>query len=250
LGLSKPTFLGHGDFSMYTHSAVRQGHTHRGQILGAAVGPGSDAQTLGFDHIRQRSRAGIFIERTRYDDDTYYRYFSRRYGEARHQVELTIGGNYLHRLGAFEVEGGVNWSMRYDRDFMALVVADPPKDVQHNWNPWFRVSWTPERGPPLLPEAGPGLRTGPGLRARALRPPFRVPHHLPRPVRDHHVRACATDRRDRLGHGALRIEPAELVGRHDHRVLARDVVRGEGIAELVLYAADDVEVGERGLDHD
>lgn len=151
LGLSKPTFLGHGDFSMYTHNAVRQGHTHRGQILGAAVGPGSDAQTLGFDHYRQRSRAGIFIERTRYDDDTYYRYFSRRYGEARHQVELTIGGNYLHRLGAFEVEGGVNWSMRYDRDFMALVVADPPKDVQHNWNPWFRVSWRPELVAPLLP---------------------------------------------------------------------------------------------------
>jgi len=151
LGLSKPTFLGHGDFSMYTHSRVRQGHTHRGQMLGAAIGPGSDAQTLGFDHYRSRSRAGLYVERTRYDDDTYYRIYSRRYGEARHQVELTVGANYLQRFGSIEVEGGVNWSKRYDRDFMALIVANPPKDIQYNWNPWLRVSWRPELLEPLLP---------------------------------------------------------------------------------------------------
>ncbi|HEX6066432.1 MAG TPA: capsule assembly Wzi family protein, partial [Longimicrobiales bacterium] len=49
LGESAPVRAGRGLFSYYTHGTVIQGHTNRGQLLGAAIGPGSDAQLIGVD---------------------------------------------------------------------------------------------------------------------------------------------------------------------------------------------------------
>ena len=46
------------------------------------------------------------------------------------------------------------------------------------------------------------------------------------------------------------VEPARLRRRLDHRVLARDVVRRERHVEPLARRADDVEVRQRGLDHD
>ena len=49
---------------------------------------------------------------------------------------------------------------------------------------------------------------------------------------------------------AARSSTSRRGGGLDHRVLAADVVGGDRQAGRVLDAADDVEVGERGLDHD
>src|SRR2546421_5768677 len=72
----------------------------------------------------------------------------------------------------------------------------------------------------------------------------------PREVGDDDVGARAADGRQRLQHRALLVEPAELTGGPDHRVLAGYRVGGQRYAELELRARDDVEVGQRGLDHD
>src|SRR5690606_19519601 len=58
-----------GPFIMYAHSQLRQGYTHRGQLLGAAIGPGSDAQILGADVFAPWGMAGLFLERVRWDND-------------------------------------------------------------------------------------------------------------------------------------------------------------------------------------
>src|SRR5919109_4969891 len=55
-------------------------------------------------------------------------------------------------------------------------------------------------------------------------------------IRDHDIRAGAANRRQRLEHRALLIDPAQLAGGADHRVLARDRVRGQRHAELELGA--------------
>src|SRR6266508_235062 len=69
-------------------------------------------------------------------------------------------------------------------------------------------------------------------------------------VGDHHVRPRAADASQRFHHRPLLIEPAQATRGADHRVLARDRVRGERDAELRLRPRDDVEVRQRGLDHD
>ncbi|HMC56740.1 MAG TPA: capsule assembly Wzi family protein, partial [Gemmatimonadaceae bacterium] len=50
-----------------------QGYTQRGQIIGAATGPGSSSQWFAGDWITRRWQAGAFVGRTRWDNDALYR---------------------------------------------------------------------------------------------------------------------------------------------------------------------------------
>src|SRR5438132_1509832 len=83
-------------------------------------------------------------------------------------------------------------------------------------------------------------------RTAALQDPRRPPPE----VGDHHIGARPPDRDEGLQHGALLVEPPEPARRPDHRVLAGDRVGGQGHAELGLRARDDVQIRQRGLDHD
>ena len=69
-------------------------------------------------------------------------------------------------------------------------------------------------------------------------------------VGDDRVGTRAADRGQRLERRGPLVEPAVLSGGLEHRVLARDMVGGEGCAGGVLDPADHVEVGKRGLDHE
>src|SRR4051812_9407146 len=72
---------------------------------------------------------------------------------------------------------------------------------------------------------------------------------LLRPVRHDQVGARAPDGGQRLERGLPLVEPAVLRGRLHHRVLARDVVRGDRQVEALADRSDDVQVRQRGLDH-
>lgn len=52
----------------YTSLAVPQGFTQRGEVLGAAIGPGSSGQYLSADWFGRTWRVGAFAGRTRYDN--------------------------------------------------------------------------------------------------------------------------------------------------------------------------------------
>lgn len=55
---------GRGEGSVYVHTFIRQGHTNRGQLLGADVGVGSaGASTVRWDHYSSAGRWGIFWRR-------------------------------------------------------------------------------------------------------------------------------------------------------------------------------------------
>ena len=53
----------------YTGRAAPQGLTQRGQVLGAAIGPGGSSQWLALDYFRDRWSAGGFLTRIRWDND-------------------------------------------------------------------------------------------------------------------------------------------------------------------------------------
>lgn len=55
--------------SWATSLAVRQGFTHRGQMLGAAIGPGSSAQSVGIDWLAPDWGVGVYAGRTRFNND-------------------------------------------------------------------------------------------------------------------------------------------------------------------------------------
>ncbi|MGV3763823.1 capsule assembly Wzi family protein [Parapedobacter sp.] len=58
----------------YTHPVVRDGYTHRGQVLGAGIGPGSNVQTASVGWVRGFKRIGFSLERYVHNEDFFYMY--------------------------------------------------------------------------------------------------------------------------------------------------------------------------------
>ena len=49
-----------------------QGYTHRGQVIGAAIGPGASSQWFATDYLRRTGSVGLFLGRIRWANDAYY----------------------------------------------------------------------------------------------------------------------------------------------------------------------------------
>ncbi|MBX9928411.1 MAG: capsule assembly Wzi family protein [Gemmatimonadaceae bacterium] len=107
-----------GGGAFYTHGLVREGYTHRGQLLGAPIGPGSNAQFLGLDRYAADGRFGVFVERIRYDDDYAFpanRGKGAEGGFLNHQLDLTAGASWLHFGTVFDVGGNVEVTRQWNR---------------------------------------------------------------------------------------------------------------------------------------
>lgn len=119
----------------YTHSRVRQGYTHRGQLLAAWIGPGADAQFLGVDAILGWGMAGLFLERVRRNDATGAALDGRRFWPREHDTELIFGLRGLYpATPAITIGGRASYGYRFNRNF----VAD-----DRNYGLELRVSWLP-----------------------------------------------------------------------------------------------------------
>lgn len=74
--------------SWYTHNYVQQGYTHMGRSLGAGIGPGSNAQSLFIDWVKEGKRVGIQLERLRHNGDYYYAAMTYLGDFRRHWVQI------------------------------------------------------------------------------------------------------------------------------------------------------------------
>lgn len=140
-----------GPVVFYTHTPVLHGYTHRGQLLGAAIGPGSDAQILGADMFGRWGMVGLFLERVRWDNDAYYENWARFYGYRGHDVELTAGIRHQFFDGNFQIGWGLARSSRKNRNFLGLDGISPALRVETNWALDLAVSWSPGTRPAQLP---------------------------------------------------------------------------------------------------
>lgn len=91
----------------YTSATVPQGFTQRGELLGAAIGPGSSSQWLAGDLFASAWRLGVFAGRTRYDNGTLY--------------EPIVPGFKLQDVSLF---AGVRASTAYRGAHVALELTD------------------------------------------------------------------------------------------------------------------------------
>lgn len=134
----------------YAPRRTGHGHTHRGQLLGTWIGPGSNAQFLAVDWLRSAHTIGFFAERARRDDDTYFRVHAFDHGFRGHDLEWTLGVRGGGRLGGGPAVGtlGVGVEMaisrRKNRDFMGLAHGGNRVFVRE-WNAWWDVYlvWNP-----------------------------------------------------------------------------------------------------------
>jgi hypothetical protein len=58
--------------TFYMSRSVPQGYTHRGQVVGAAMGPGSSGQWIAGDLLRESWRVGLTAARVRWDAEALY----------------------------------------------------------------------------------------------------------------------------------------------------------------------------------
>ena len=72
----------------YRHHIARHGYTHKGQLLGAPSGPGSDAQNLSFSYFDHWGLLKFYGSRVNYDKDYVFQYFE---DQDRLNVELRMG---------------------------------------------------------------------------------------------------------------------------------------------------------------
>jgi hypothetical protein len=120
------TDVGRGLRTFYVSPHVPQGHTHRGQLLGAPIGPGSEAQFIGVDVFWHPGRTSLSIERARYDDDAYYATWGQHHGPHGHDTELSVRAGQLASILNVTLELEVGWSLRYSRSFLDLGHANFP----------------------------------------------------------------------------------------------------------------------------
>lgn len=142
LNMSPTWQSGRPGVTFYTHSQIRQGHTHRGQLLGAPIGPGSDAQYLEADYLGRSWRTGLWLERARYDNDVYYRQFAYRYAYSGHDAEVTAGLRGGGQLMGLELSGELAYSSRYNRGFIGLDGGVNPIQA-NNVSFVLGVGWAP-----------------------------------------------------------------------------------------------------------
>ena len=67
-----PAYRDRPQQTFYTSRRVVQGYTQQGQVIGAAIGPGSSSQWLAVDYVAPTWRVGVFGGRIRWDDDALY----------------------------------------------------------------------------------------------------------------------------------------------------------------------------------
>ena len=88
----------------YMNNYITQGYSNRGQVLGAAIGPGSSAQNVSFTYLDTWGSFGVSGARTVYYNDrlfTFWKYYADRQPKASntlrklHEVEMSVG---LHAL--------------------------------------------------------------------------------------------------------------------------------------------------------
>ena len=105
--------------SYYRHGIVIQGYTHLGQVMGAAIGPGSNSQFLQASYYTEWGYIGPRIQRIAYDQDYYFAnpVFTVPDNE---NVEWIVGVDgvvFLNELDlGFKLSISDNWNRNYDKD--------------------------------------------------------------------------------------------------------------------------------------
>jgi hypothetical protein len=133
---SAPTFQLRPRPTYYEHGAVTQGYTHRGQILGARVGPGGNAQSLGFDWYDGWGSASFFARRQVHDNDAFW-VWAENTGASfdQHNVSLDFGADALFFVGEFQLGAGLTFTHEMSRYFFGPNV--------NNWNGRASARWRP-----------------------------------------------------------------------------------------------------------
>ena len=96
----------------YTGRVSPQGYTQRGQVIGAAIGPGASSQWIALDYLAQRWQGGVYVGRIRWENDALYRQLAPNF--FRHDVTVLSGARGGWRSALSDVSIEVTLARRYN----------------------------------------------------------------------------------------------------------------------------------------
>jgi hypothetical protein len=128
-----PAYAARPDGSWYASAAVPAGYTHRGEVVGSAVGPGGSGQFVAGDWLRGEGRMGLFAGRVRWANDAFYdtpEHLVSRYRG--HDVSVFGGARAAFTLGALSVDGEYRVDRRLNYLFQNTSTSWPTRDQAVN----------------------------------------------------------------------------------------------------------------------
>lgn len=118
----------------YAHHIVTQGYTHRGQVLGAGVGPGGNSQILSGDLYVDWGRVGAFVQREVHDGDAYHAYaLANGLTFCCHNVSLRLGTQGVYFFDSFDLGGRVVLTREFNRYFSDKEVWNLSLGLSARW---------------------------------------------------------------------------------------------------------------------
>ena len=120
----------------YAHGLVPQGYTQKGQIIGAGIGPGGNAQSLSLDLYAPWGRAGTWVERQVHDNDAYYEWAAANNETyCCHNVSFHWGSHALWFVDDFELGAGMIITREFNRWFYGLDLWNLNLSLSARWRP-------------------------------------------------------------------------------------------------------------------
>src|SRR5690606_18319697 len=112
--------------SWYGHSGVTDGYTHRGQLLGAGIGMGSNAQTVQATWVNGLKQLGIQVQRYVHDED-FAAFVIKDF--RRNWVDLSVAS-----YGSWDYQQFIfNAHLQYIRAYNYQYNFQPATDISDYW---------------------------------------------------------------------------------------------------------------------
>jgi hypothetical protein len=141
-----PAYRNEHEETWYTGGASPQGYSQRGQVLGAAIGPGASSQWFTVDYVVPTWRAGMFLGRIRWDNDALYLFPSAYEKRCAHDVSVFAGvrGGTHSRWG--DLAATLTFGKRLNVFYHHLTTCDnsaDPTQILDLGNTTLEVRFTP-----------------------------------------------------------------------------------------------------------
>ncbi|WP_176723309.1 capsule assembly Wzi family protein [Roseivirga misakiensis] len=131
--------------SWYLDGEVRQGYTNRGEVLGAAIGPGSNSQFIQLSIFKGLKSLSLNVERVVHNNDYFYYTFGPSQDNRRFWVDLNLGINLDLQKGPILISSQFNWIRSFNYQWQLTQFEGQPyyiggKDV-NNAHLSLKLTW-------------------------------------------------------------------------------------------------------------
>ena len=121
--------------SWYEHSYVYDGYTNKGEVLGSAIGPGSNSHYFSLNRIRNQELIGIGLEIVDNDNDFYHEAFASARDFRRYWKDINLHLKYNKSFKHFNLSSNLVYirslNYQWELDDFATPYYHPGRDVDN-----------------------------------------------------------------------------------------------------------------------